>query len=187
MQCKDCTVIKTSNEIIPPMIDWYEPDEDSYTLLDVLAAEDIKGKVVVDLGCSTGFLAQGLAGNIVVSADLNMKALLNHAGRNLVRADLLAPINQQMVDVVVFNPPYVPDTEDPVIGGGKYGRRIIDRFIAAVDVCTFYLLVIEANRPLEVVELLKQRGYEVEVCRVRRILGETIYILKGHRTSDPSA
>jgi release factor glutamine methyltransferase len=163
------------------MIDWYEPDEDSYTLLDVLADERIRDKTVVDLGSSTGFLAQGLRGNIVVSVDLNMKALRHHTGGNLVRADLLGPIKQQAVDVVVFNPPYVPDTDDPVIGGGMRGRRVIDRFIDSVDVKVFYLLVIEVNRPMEVMECLRQRGYETTVCRVRKILGETIYVLRGEK------
>lgn len=163
-------------------MDWYEPDEDSYTLLDVLEEEAITGRVVVDLGTSTGILTESLCRrNTVVSLDLNIRALRNHSGGNLVRADLLMPLNQAAVDVVVFNPPYVADTDSPIIGGGPRGRCVIDRFIAALSVQTVYLLVIEVNRPREVAALLEERGYDVQLLRRRKILGETIYILRGSR------
>lgn len=162
------------------MTDWYEPDEDTYTLIDVLDSEDLRDKVIVDLGTSTGVITRELRmKNTVISIDKNMKALCNHSGGNLVRGDLLCCINQDVVDVVVFNPPYVPDTDDPVIGGGSLGRAVIDRFISAVRIRVLYLLVIEVNKPREVIGLLERRGYECEVLRIRKILGETIYVIRG--------
>lgn len=164
-------------------LDWYEPDEDSFTLLDALAAENIRGQVVVDLGCSTGFLSVPLsAHNTVISVDLNEQALLHFSGDDragLVRSDLLDGINQEAVDAVVFNPPYVPDYDCPILGGGVRGREVIDRFIGQAVVRTVYLLVIEANGPREVIGRLEGRGYAVQVLRVREILGETVIILKG--------
>lgn len=170
-------------------MDWYQPDEDTYTLIDVLRAENVERKVVLDLGTSTGVIAELLGKrNTVVSTDLNSKALRNHRGGNLVRADLLYGIDQGALDVVVFNPPYVPDSDDPVIGGGPLGRVVIDRFVKAVDIGTVYLLVIEANRPSEVTELLEARGYKTRILKVRRILGETIYVIKGERPcAEPSS
>ncbi|AFM98429.1 putative HemK-like methylase [Encephalitozoon hellem ATCC 50504] len=163
-------------------MDWYDPGEDTYTLMDVIEKEELEMRVVLDLGTSTGVLTDLLKRrNTVVSTDLNIKALQNHSGGNLVRADLLDSINQQSLDVIVFNPPYVPDTDDPIIGGGYLGRRIIDRFVSLVSVRVVYLLVIEANRPKEVILLLNGRGYRTKILNVRKILGETIYIIKGEK------
>lgn len=162
------------------MVDWYEPDEDTYTLIDVLKEEKLENKVIVDLGTSTGIITESLKKrNTLISVDLNIKALYNHRGGNLVRADLLCSIDQDSVDLIVFNPPYVPDTDDPIIGGGPHGREVIDKFINIVSAKTFYLLVIEANNPREIVNVLRARGYEVEILKRRKILGETIYIIRG--------
>ncbi|AFN83149.1 N6 adenine specific DNA methylase [Encephalitozoon romaleae SJ-2008] len=164
-------------------MDWYDPGEDTYTLMDVMEKEDLEMKIVLDLGTSTGILTECLKKkNTVVSSDLNIKALQNHNGGNLVRANLLDSINQQSVDVVVFNPPYVPDTDDPIIGGGHLGRKVIDRFVSLVNIKVVYLLVIEANRPKEVLRLFDNRGYRTKILKVRKILGETIYIIKGEKS-----
>jgi len=161
------------------MDEWYEPGEDSYTLYDVLKAENIKDRVVVDLGSSTGVLTDMLAeSNLVLSIDLNTAALRQIFEQNPIRTDLLNGINQERIDVVVFNPPYVPDFDCPILGGGTNGRATIDRFIATVTVALFYLLIIEANNPLDVIRLIRERGYTVEVLKIRRVVGETIIVLK---------
>lgn len=161
------------------MIDWYSPDEDSYTLCDCLKDENISNKLILDLGTSTGFITKSLSSkNIVISSDLNMKALIKQKNGNLIHMDLINCIKQEYLDIIIFNPPYVLDSHDPIIGGGVYGREIIDEFINQVNVKMFYLLVIEANKYKEVIANIKNKGYIVEIKRIRRILGETIIILK---------
>lgn len=160
-------------------MDWYEPDEDSWTLVDLIVAEGIKDRVVIDLGCSTGVVSDALhPSNFVLCLDLNIKALRQLRNRDAIQMDLLCGIDQSRVDVVIFNPPYVPDFDCPILGGGKDGRVVIDRFVGAVTVPIVYLLVIEANKPVEVIEGLRARGYGVEVARIRKIVGETIVLLK---------
>lgn len=160
-------------------MDWYEPGEDSYTLYDVLKNENIENKVVVDLGCSTGILTDLLdVRNFVLSIDLNTSALLQLKGKNALRTDLLKGINQEKIDIVVFNPPYVPDFDCPILGGGLNGREVIDRFVDSVTVKCFYLLVIEANKPLEIMHNIRLKGYSVNVLKIRKVVGETIIILK---------
>ncbi|KAM0671625.1 putative HemK-like methylase [Ordospora colligata] len=161
-------------------MDWYEPGEDTYTLIDAIEAEALRGMVVLDLGTSTGVITQLLKKqNTVISSDMNIKALLNHSGGNLVRADLLSCINQNAFDAVAFNPPYVLDSDDPVIGGEAFGRSVIDRFIDTVRIPTVYLLVIKANKPQEIISSMEARGYQSKVIKIRKIMGETIYIIKG--------
>lgn len=162
-------------------MDWYEPGEDTYTLMDVISSEQIAGKVLIDMGCSTGIITGMLdANNLVISVDLNEKALRTMKGKNCVCSDLLLGINQSKIDICIFNPPYVPDFDCKILGGGKNGREVIDRFIDSVEIKTVYLLVIEANKPIEVKERLEQRGYDVQVMTIRRIIGETIIIFKAN-------
>jgi len=188
-------------------MEWYEPGEDSYTLVDVLLSEKIAGKVVVDLGCSTGVLTDILEReNFVISVDLNEKALLEMltqktaigkasdksistdkitsadkitpTTKNLICTDLLKGISQDEIDICVFNPPYVPDFDCPILGGGFDGREVIDRFISSVEIKTVYLLVILANKPGEVVELFRKRGYAATILKSRKVVGETIVVIK---------
>ncbi|KAM0681332.1 hypothetical protein GINT2_000532 [Glugoides intestinalis] len=160
-------------------MDWYEPGEDSYTFYDVLETEGIQGKLIVDLGCSTGILTDLLdTKNLVVSVDLNTKALMQLKEKNAVRTDLLKGITQEKVDVVVFNPPYVPDFDCSILGGGVDGREVIDRFISEIEVRCFYLLVIEANKPLEIMKAIREKGYQADVLKIRKVIGETIIIIK---------
>lgn len=161
---------------------WYEPDEDSFTFLDVLEEENISHKLVVDLGISTGVLGDALKDCLVVGIDKNRLALVEQKrtrkSPNLIVGDFLGSINQKMVDILLFNPPYVLDSRDPIIGGGVDGREVIDEFIKQVEVGMFYLLVIKANKPEEVIKKIEEKDYLVEIKRVRKILGETIIILK---------
>lgn len=160
-------------------MDWYEPDEDTYTLIDAIKEENIVGEVVLDLGCSIGAITDILEPtNFVISSDLNLKALEQHTNKNSVCANLLNGINQQKIAVCIFNPPYVPDFDCPILGGGVYGREIIDKFVETVEIKKFYLLVIEANKPQEVFENIKRKGYNVQVLKIRKIVGETIIIFK---------
>ncbi|KAI5151395.1 release factor glutamine methyltransferase [Enteropsectra breve] len=163
-------------------MDWYEPGEDTYTLLDVICAECLEDKVILDLGCSTGEISYSLCkNNVVISLDLNAKALAQMPRMNTIRSDLLSGIRQSAIDVCIFNPPYVPDFDCPILGGGHRGREVIDRFIATVSIRIVYLLIIEANEPREVIANFAARGYHVTIAKVRKVLGETIVILKGVR------
>ncbi len=175
---------KIKNRFFSRKMDWYEPGEDSFTLLDVLKSENIKNKVVVDLGCSTGILSEFLkAENFVLSLDLNLTALLEYQNNssystNLIKMDLLDGINQEKIDIVVFNPPYVSDFDCKILGGGEYGRDVIDKFVNDIDVKCFYLLVIEANKPLEILKNIQLKKYTVSVLKIRKVIGETLIIFK---------
>lgn len=168
-------------------MEWYEPGEDSYTFLDALKEENIHHQIVLDLGCSTGILSEFLSlNNFVLSVDLNIAALRefnrnSEIKRNLIETDLLRGINQRNINVVVFNPPYVPDFDCPILGGGVLGREVIDRFIEVINTKVFYLLVIEANNPIEITNLIIKRGYNCKILKIRKVLGETIIIIKAQR------
>ena len=65
-----------------------------------------------------------------------------------VRSSLLSGMEGAVgrVDVMVFNPPYVPTPDEEVAGcgieaswaGGTDGRIVIDQFLPKIHVCTLY-------------------------------------------------
>ncbi|ACV24417.1 HemK2/MTQ2 family protein methyltransferase [Methanocaldococcus fervens] len=126
----------------------YEPAEDSILLLKNLV--DVKGKEVLEIGVGTGLISIACAkkgAKKVVGVDINPYAVklaeenaklnnLNNADISFIRSDLFENVSGTF-DVILFNPPYLPTSEDDLIDsyinyafdGGKDGREILDRFI----------------------------------------------------------
>ena len=106
--------MEISNEIkIEVMEGVYEPEEDSYLLIESIK---IEGRKVLDMGCGCGIVALHLAKNgcDVVAVDLDKKAVENtikNAEMNglkirCFKSDLFENINEKF-DMIVFNPPYL--------------------------------------------------------------------------------
>lgn len=139
----------------------YDPAEDSFLLLDALEKsqpwlkEVIKPDRIVEVGVGSGVVSTFLATALFpeatyVSIDTNPRALdatkrtleANKArleSFTFVQGSLLEPLNAtQDMDLVVFNPPYVPAPEEEMAGGqalssawsgGEFGRVLIDKFL----------------------------------------------------------
>ncbi|VDO23230.1 unnamed protein product [Brugia timori] len=107
----------------------YEPAEDTFLLLDALekdreALEQLEPNVVVEIGSGSGIISvfcQQLLRVPVLTlvTDMNFKALqctrataqLNNVAVEAVQCDLLSALDHRLyglVDVLLFNPPYVP-------------------------------------------------------------------------------
>ncbi|KAI0562698.1 methyltransferase [Gracilaria domingensis] len=98
-------------------------------------------------------------------------------------------------DVIVFNPPYVPTDDDELQraltkhdisaswAGGKDGREVIDRFLKSLNLFlsetgVAYLLLLEANKIVEVMQMAEGLGLSVYQLMKRRAGIETLYILR---------
>lgn len=131
-------------------------------------------------------------------------AIKNAAALNVVNMNLLNGFRLNTVDVLIFNPPYVvtPDEEiDPndsmndnpfnekIIhswAGGTDGRIIMDRVFNAMDSIlssggVAYILVIEENKPKQIIEDMKTKGFLGTIVAERRIRGEHLYVIKFKR------
>lgn len=104
------------------------------------------------------------------------------------------------VDVLIFNPPYVPTDEvihpspyptavadniiDAAFAGGPDGRYWIDVFFPHVpellsDQGSFWLVTIEQNKPLELIKMAKLNwGLKSKIAKHRKAGFEMLYILK---------
>lgn len=116
----------------------YEPAEDTYLLIESLSV--LPGERVLEIGAGTGIVSLhcAKAGAQVTAVDISEEAVdctRRNAMRNLLtfnvsRSDLFENVNGRF-DLIIFNPPYLPDTEqrDARWSGGRTGLDIVRRFL----------------------------------------------------------
>lgn len=195
----------------------YEPAEDSFLLLDALEKdlENLKSEqptFCVELGPGSGILIAAIAKYIpqtfCIGVDVSPYACRasqstakeNGVGVDLVNMNLLHGIRANSIDLLIFNPPYVPsrleESEDFETGvkessqsivqtwaGGINGREIIDKFLKDLQRVmapkgTVYLLLLKENDPNQIVEQMQNSGFQAEIFMERRILGEYLFVVK---------
>ncbi|VDM46132.1 unnamed protein product [Toxocara canis] len=191
----------------------YEPAEDTFLLLDALEKEatllrERDVNVIVEVGCGSGvvstFAVQLLDRPVcALATDVNFAALqctkhtakLNRVDVDTVMCDLLSALSPRLrglVDVLLFNPPYVPtmtpatDDASRCWAGGPSGRETLDRLLKeAPDLLSsnglIYVVALKANnipQLLEHSQLLKG-----SVVLERRCGIEYLYVLKFGRLS----
>lgn len=128
----------------------------------------------------------------------------NGATLNVVNMNLLNGFRTNKIDLLIFNPPYVvtPDEEidlqassddnhvnDKITkswAGGADGRLIMDRVFDAMHAILSprgmaYILVIEENKPKEIIANMKGQEFYGSVVAERRIRGEHLYVLRFQR------
>jgi release factor glutamine methyltransferase len=117
----------------------YEPAEDTYLLLKAAIAEARDSDRVLEVGCGRGLISRNLAPKVreVLATDINPFAvrIVSEYGIPVVRADLFRGIRARF-DMVIFNPPYLPTSEEErtegwmniALDGGESGRETIRRF-----------------------------------------------------------
>lgn len=172
------------------MVAWYikmvyEPAEDSF-LLRKHIAEYARGDVL-DMGTGSGILAieaKRYADN-VLAADIDTDALANAAekGIDTIQSDLFANIHRRF-DLIIFNPPYLPDDEgiaDPALYGGKEGYEVIERFlIQAKDhlktIGRILLLFSSFSGKDKIDRLLDENHYRFRQIDHKHVFFEDLYV-----------
>lgn len=201
----------------------YEPAEDSFLLLDALEADLSKlqanqPSICTEIGSGSGVIITAMAKALPQTAcfaiDINPRACdvtkrtahKNGANLNVVNMNLLNGFRLNVIDVLIFNPPYVvtPNEEidcnesphdnpfnDQIIqswAGGIDGRLIMDRVFDAMDSIlspngTAYILVIEENKPKEIIASMESKAFHGSIVAERRIRGEHLYVIRFQRVS----
>jgi release factor glutamine methyltransferase len=200
----------------------YEPAEDTFLLIDALemeleAIKLHKPLITVEIGPGSGIVISALAKYLnfqshgFFAIDINKfacdatqrTARANSVNVDVINMDLLTSFKENSIDLLVFNPPYVPTEtiEDDSDGakvykncdekkmltkswaGGKDGCEIINRVLLNLDKILsergiFYLLLIKENKPEKIVAQLKQMGFNAVQIIDRKIRGEHLLVLK---------
>ncbi|XP_024524003.1 uncharacterized protein LOC9655195 isoform X3 [Selaginella moellendorffii] len=195
--------------------DVYEPCDDSFALVDALLADrshlaELQPKLCMEIGCGSGYVISSLAlmlrdeveSSQYVATDINQAAtettletLKAHGvSADVVRTDLVSGLERRLagsVDLLVFNPPYVPTPEDEVgapgitgtWAGGDRGRVVIDRLLGVVDGIIssrgcFYLVTLTANNPGEICRIMQSKGFASRIAVQRHTEEESLHVLK---------
>lgn len=131
-------------------------------------------------------------------------AKVNEANLQVINMDLLNGFRPNSVDVLIFNPPYVVTTDEELVeehgacggafnanikkswAGGIHGRRIMDKVFERLDcILTMkgvaYVLIIEENKPNEIIFKLSEFKFDAAIVAERRIQGEHLYVMKIQR------
>ncbi|KCZ78190.1 hypothetical protein H311_00783 [Anncaliia algerae PRA109] len=172
-------------------MDFYEPNEDTYFFIEMLLKdkENFKNKIILELGCGSGEISVSMKDttNIQLISDINIKAVEYASKRSnflSFHSDLLDNVNQKNIDIIIFNPPYVPSGKEikkPIefsYKGGENGVCIINKFVDTVIVKCFYLLLIQLNDPIRIMERIEKKGYNVTILGYKKILGEFLIVIK---------
>mmetsp|Transcript_42433 Transcript_42433/g.133674 ORF Transcript_42433/g.133674 Transcript_42433/m.133674 type:complete len:213 (-) Transcript_42433:1059-1697(-) len=192
--------------------DWehvYEPAEDTFLFMDALEKEleDIRAArpgFVFELGCGSGcitaFLALNLKGPAYIASDINPHAVAaarrtfeaNELKIDLLNMDLFSAINLPSgIDVLLFNPPYVPTPHEEIESswiarswaGGDKGREVVDKVLEKIETILspqgrLYMVALDSNDPHEIAKWMGTKGYRTKVVMRRKAGIENLLILK---------
>ncbi|MDZ7850632.1 MAG: HemK2/MTQ2 family protein methyltransferase [Halodesulfurarchaeum sp.] len=174
----------------------YQPAEDSQLLLEAARSGIDGGDLVLEVGTGSGYVASELAagtGATVIGSDLNPHACrrARERGVQTVRADLVEPFGEDVFDVVLFNPPYLPRVEaaerddwvEQALTGGDSGRAVIEPFVETVGRVlasdgVVFLVVSSLTGVDEVEAVAREAGFEIETVREESFPFERLFVLR---------
>jgi release factor glutamine methyltransferase len=174
----------------------YQPAEDSALLAAVAEDSVASGERVLEVGTGSGWVAERVAsetGANVVASDLNPHATRQARDRGVeaVRADLVSGFRGGSFDVVLFNPPYLPedaaaareDWMETALSGGEDGRAVVEQFVDAVGRVLapegYVLLLVSSLTDVEAVaSYAGERGFSTVAMREESYPFETLSVLK---------
>ncbi|KAF8592060.1 S-adenosyl-L-methionine-dependent methyltransferase [Ramaria rubella] len=201
--------------------DVYEPAEDTFILLDALeqdaylfqsAASTVCLEIGSGSGCVSAFLAKILGSrSLLLCTDINVHASRctlrtgrqNNVDLHPVCASLAQPFLDRLrhkVDVLLFNPPYVPTVSEELQAaqagkglegawaGGADGMQLTNEFLDHVERLLapsgrFYLVALKANG----IDNIRRRMFdqfqlESQICLQRRAGREHLFVLRFQRS-----
>jgi release factor glutamine methyltransferase len=178
----------------------YPPSEDTFMLIDALKGAPLSGKAL-ELCCGSGAVSLSVARRIdsIVAVDINPLAVANtriNYERNglserldAVAGDLFSPLGHVVFDLILMNPPYIPDdalANDPCWSGGTRGREIIDRFLDKVGGFlsppgSAFFIQSDINGEEESLDRIRSGGMEGRVVRSASFRFERIMVIQLRR------
>lgn len=198
----------------------YEPAEDSFLLLDALEQEKdlinrFKAPLVCEIGTGSGIVTAFMHRSIVPSGLFLTTDLNPHACRSSIatskkngdtayldslQADLTTCIRPNLIDILIFNPPYVPAEEVPELPneddayewldlallGGSDGMIVTDRLLDSLDQILSptgiaYILFCARNKPKLVMERVLALGWQSTLIINRKAGWEDLSVYKFKR------
>jgi len=168
----------------------YQPSDDSFLLAEsvkeVIKKDDFTN--VLDMGSGSGIQAEtaikaGINPKNIVLADINPDAIKllrkKFPKSKVILSDLFEKIKGKY-DLIIFNPPYLPDHEfdkGADTSGGKKGSEIINRFLSQAkkhlsDNGIILLLISSFTKGID------WQNYKKKLLGTKKIFFEELYVLE---------
>ena len=192
-------IIHYRNAVIKTNPSVYEPSEDSFLLADAALSEIKDSEKLLEVGCGSGIVPAVIKANTgakIAGIDINPDAAkcTKENGIDAIRGDLLSCIKGKF-DIIIFNPPYLPTSEEERTGdwlntalnGGYDGKRVIYRFLDEAGRCLagkgkLMLLVSSLSGIEEVRSKMEAFGYTVEIKAQEKFMFETLAVIVATKT-----
>lgn len=171
----------------------YYPREDSLLLAKVLEKENLANKRVLEIGCGSGFLSIVIAskGANATACDISKNAIKvtdsnakqNNVEVTCLNSDLFSSIKSKF-DLIVFNPPYLPDeSKNKTYSGGKNGRETIEKFVKQAkkylrEGGRILLLISSLTGEKEVLSLLSAYSLKTKIIAKEKIPWEELMVIE---------
>ncbi len=159
----------------------------------------MRGDAALEVGVGSGFVLRELAKSFrrVVGTDVSLLAakrtadLLTKSGSlnwDIVCCDAASPFRSSVLDLVVFNPPYLPSKEvaDAAVDGGQRGIEVALHIFSDASrtvspsgklVC---VMSSRSDYPVFMKEV-KKRGFKTTIAGRKRLFFEEIFVLEAVR------
>jgi release factor glutamine methyltransferase len=193
----------------------YEPSDDSFLLVDALQKNAClwlskRPSIVLEIGSGSGYVICSAARMLkhrgihshLIAVDINpaacsatLQTLQGHEIHDveIITSDLLAPLLPRlcgMIDVLIFNPPYVPTPDHEVCSkgisqawaGGERGRLVIDRLLSQLpDLLSrkgdLIMVAVAENDVPDLIKTMEGKGFPGSVLLTRHADEELLSIL----------
>lgn len=191
----------------------YEPEEDSYLLSKYVDKFVSKNDKILEIGIGSGIqcetainkIKKEKGNGVVIGVDINKKAVekckfSEHTKDGIfLESNLFEVFNKKTINfqnkkivnkfnLIIFNPPYLPDAKDPeeikyITTGGKHGYEIIEEFLK--DVSNFLeedgkILIVFSSltKKNKVDEIIKKYLFEYELLEEQSMFFEKLFCYK---------
>lgn len=180
----------------------YEPCDDTWLLIDLIEPSRLYGKVVVDTCSGSGILGiySWIAGKPrkIVFIDISRRAIdniifntrhLNLRNYLVLRCDLLRCLNDNCVDIVLANPPYLPGRDkDLNLYGGVHGYETICKLIIEAkrvlkDKGSLFLVYSSLSNEDIILDYLSRYGFKIYRKKSRHFFFEDIIAIEAVKES----
>ncbi|HEX7033449.1 MAG TPA: methyltransferase [Nitrososphaera sp.] len=167
----------------------YFPSDDTFLLADCI--RQYSGRWALEIGVGSGVLLNLLERKFayVAGSDIDLEALRYCRGRSaaamLVCCDAASAFNGRRFDLIVSNPPYLPDDtiRDPAVHGGPAGIETTIHFIeSALPLLApggKMLLVVSSLADSSALDkLIEEKKMVKKVVKEKRLFYETLSVIE---------
>lgn len=175
----------------------YAPAEDSFLLEECV--KHYRGKRALEIGVGSGVLVEELQRRFesVVGTDIDLDSLHGYSGNErvlLVCCDAASAFSDRVsFDLVISNPPYLPDDagkKDTTVHGGPAGIEATIRFVMSAlphlsDEGRMLVVVSSLADTAALDRLIGKQKLKKKVLKERKLFYETLMVLELSLSHEP--